>query len=146
MPSIYQVSLILHLRFVQYSQLARIENPLKGIPKETLMAQVRAFATEHRLSNEVDVFIKGVLVAQSPIDYENISELHENDRAALRREDAHKWHQPKALWFTIAVCSIGAAVQGWDQAARLEPTEQTFRSPLPLVLDHKALMINGLLG
>jgi len=27
----------------------------------------------------------------------------------------HKWRQPIALYFTIILCSIGAAVQGWDQ-------------------------------
>lgn len=27
----------------------------------------------------------------------------------------HKWRQPVALYFTVILCSIGAAVQGWDQ-------------------------------
>lgn len=27
----------------------------------------------------------------------------------------HRWRQPKALYLTVILCSIGAAVQGWDQ-------------------------------
>jgi len=27
----------------------------------------------------------------------------------------HKWRQPIALYITIVICSVGAAVQGWDQ-------------------------------
>ena len=32
----------------------------------------------------------------------------------LRREVTHKWHLPKHLYFTIALCSLGSAIQGWD--------------------------------
>ncbi|KAB8204506.1 hypothetical protein BDV34DRAFT_226306 [Aspergillus parasiticus] len=96
-------------------EVARIENPLKGISKNDLKAQVRAFVNEHGLTEDTDVFVKGALLAQKPSEYEAISELDEEDRVALRDEIVRKWHQPKALWFTIIVCSIGAAVQGWDQ-------------------------------
>ncbi|KAI7660469.1 MFS transporter [Hortaea werneckii] len=41
--------------------------------------------------------------------------LEEEEKAALRWESEHKWSHPLALYFTIIVCSIGAAVQGWDQ-------------------------------
>ncbi|KAE8372784.1 hypothetical protein BDV26DRAFT_285653 [Aspergillus bertholletiae] len=94
----------------------KIKNPLKHIPKNALKAQVENFAAEHGLSDYIDVFIKGALVAQAPGNYDNIHELDEQNCLSLRKEDASKWHQPRALWFTIIVCSIGAAVQGWDQA------------------------------
>lgn len=30
----------------------------------------------------------------------------------------HKWRQPISLYITIVICSVGAAVQGWDQTGR----------------------------
>ena len=58
---------------------------------------------------------KGALVAQDPPAFEQIDELDEVERDALRNEVLHKWRQPTALYFTVILCSIGAAVQGWDQ-------------------------------
>lgn len=40
----------------------------------------------------------------------NDTEIHD-----LNAEITHKWRHPKTLYFTIVLCSIGAAVQGWDQ-------------------------------
>ena len=58
---------------------------------------------------------KGALVAQDPPAFESVEELDEVEREALRNEVLHKWRQPGALYFTVILCSIGAAVQGWDQ-------------------------------
>ena len=58
---------------------------------------------------------RGALVAQDPTSFEQISELEEHEREALRNEVLHKWRQPVALYFTVILCSVGAAVQGWDQ-------------------------------
>jgi hypothetical protein len=33
----------------------------------------------------------------------------------LRKEILHKWRLPWKLYLTIITCSVGAAVQGWDQ-------------------------------
>jgi hypothetical protein len=58
---------------------------------------------------------RGALVAQNPHAFEEMPELDETERDALRNELFHKWRQPKALYLTVILCSIGAAVQGWDQ-------------------------------
>ena len=63
----------------------------------------------------VPLLKKGALVAQDPPAFESIAELDEVERDALRNEVLHKWRQPGALYFTVILCSIGAAVQGWDQ-------------------------------
>lgn len=42
-------------------------------------------------------------------------DLEEDEKDALRIEVTKKWHHPLKLYVTIVVCSIGAAVQGWDQ-------------------------------
>lgn len=44
-----------------------------------------------------------------------ISSLHEDERTALIYERDHKWHGPFMLWYSIGLCAIGAATQGWDQ-------------------------------
>jgi len=58
---------------------------------------------------------KGALVAQNPAGIDEIEELDESDRIALREEVTHRWKQPKPLYFTIVLNSIAAAIQGWDQ-------------------------------
>jgi hypothetical protein len=92
-----------------------IKNPLVGIPKAQLMADVEAYANKFDLTNILPLLKKGALVAQNPRNFENIEELDENDRQALREEVTHRWKHPWALYFTIILNSIAAAVQGWDQ-------------------------------
>merc|ERR1712230_156820 len=46
---------------------------------------------------------------------ESKEDLTEADREALRLERDHRWKQPFILYFTVFLCSLGAAVQGWDQ-------------------------------
>ncbi|GKT89028.1 hexose transporter [Colletotrichum tofieldiae] len=97
---------------------AKIKNPLEGIGYDQLMRDVDVFCQEHGLQEEITVFRKGALVAQDPENYENIGgaeALDEAEITALREEVTHKWRLPKKLYLTIITCSIGAAVQGWDQ-------------------------------
>ena len=67
------------------------------------------------MQDMIPLLKKGALVAQDPPAFEEIAELDEVERDALRNEVLHKWRQPVALYFTVILCSIGAAVQGWDQ-------------------------------
>ncbi len=67
------------------------------------------------MQDMIPLLKKGALVAQDPPAFEEIAELDEVERDALRNEVLHKWRQPGALYFTVILCSIGAAVQGWDQ-------------------------------
>lgn len=83
--------------------------------KDTLLSNVNLFVRQAGLEHDMEYFRKGALVAQDPTNYEAIPELDDEDRAVLHDEASRKWHRPKKLWFTVAVCSIGAAVQGWDQ-------------------------------
>ncbi|KAF2260609.1 MFS transporter [Lojkania enalia] len=92
-----------------------IRNPLIGIPKDQLLADVDNFAKENDLEDITPLLRKGALVAQSPHLYEQIEELDESERIALREEVTHRWRLPKVLYFTIVLNSIAAAIQGWDQ-------------------------------
>lgn len=82
------------------------------------MAQVEGFASEKGLTEYTDALKKGALVAQNPDTFENIGgdqKLTKDEVDALKLEVTNKWRVPKILYMTIIVCSIGAAVQGWDQ-------------------------------
>ena len=61
------------------------------------------------------LFGRAALVARDPTKFEALSELEDDERAALIYERDHKWHGPKMLWYSIGLCAIGAATQGWDQ-------------------------------
>lgn len=77
------------------------------------MADVETFCNTHGFADEVDLFKKGALVAQNPASFEDLPMLTEDDRYWLRREITNRWDQPKMLYFTIGVLSLGSAVQGW---------------------------------
>ncbi|KAI4914095.1 hypothetical protein J4E90_005816 [Alternaria incomplexa] len=92
-----------------------IRNPLVDIPREQLLANVHDFATEHQLTDVEPLLVKGALLAQSPALFEDLEELDENDRTAIREEITHRFKLPRTLYFTIILNSVAAAIQGWDQ-------------------------------
>ena len=91
--------------------MCRIKNPLVGIPKAQLLSNDEESAKQKELTDILPLLKKGALVAQDPPAFEKIEELDEGDKVALRQEVTHKWSQPLVLYFTIILCSIGAAVQ-----------------------------------
>ncbi|RDA95802.1 hypothetical protein CP533_5190 [Ophiocordyceps camponoti-saundersi (nom. inval.)] len=97
---------------------SRIKNPLLGIPRQQLMRDVEAFAEYRGLQEHVQLLKKGALVAQNPSEAHAIDgpeTLTQDELDALYVEKHHRWRLPMRLFLTIATCSIGAAVQGWDQ-------------------------------
>ncbi|GKT62887.1 sugar transporter [Colletotrichum tofieldiae] len=96
-------------------EVEALKNPLAGIPKAKLIADAEEFANKHGLTPDAVYFKKGALAAQNPTIHNEIPELTEEDKSILREEVEHRWRHPKALYFTIIMNSISAAVQGWDQ-------------------------------
>jgi Sugar (and other) transporter len=94
--------------------VTRVSNPLADIPQDVLFADVEAFCEESGMADVTPLMKKGALVAQNPANYENIG-LEEDEKETLRIEVTRKWKHPMKLYITVVVCSIGAAVQGWDQ-------------------------------
>jgi MFS family permease len=79
---------------------------------------VDEFCRDKDLSDYRDLLRRGALVAQDPTGYEDITgpqALSQEEIDSLRAEVLHKWRLPKVLYLTVITCSIGAAVQGWDQ-------------------------------
>ncbi|KAK2871782.1 hypothetical protein FQN49_002837 [Arthroderma sp. PD_2] len=94
---------------------AKVQNPLAGIPRGRLLRDVDEFATKFGIEDSRPLLRKGALIARDPANFETVEGLTEDERESIRREVTHKWRQPLAMYFTIILCSIGAAVQGWDQ-------------------------------
>jgi hypothetical protein len=81
------VALVLYISSLTFFCVRkRIQNPLHGIPKDTLMRQVEEFTREKGLEDKTDIFKKGALIAQSPKLFESMEELDEQDKEWIRRE------------------------------------------------------------
>lgn len=74
----------------------------------------RNFAENAGMPEHSELFAKAALVARDP-DRFDFTELDDAERSAIIYERDHKWHGPKMLWYSIALCAVGAATQGWDQ-------------------------------
>jgi hypothetical protein len=70
---------------------SRIQNPLYGITKDALMAQVEAFVREQGLEEDESTFKKGALLAQKPQEFESMLELDEADKEIIRRETTRSY-------------------------------------------------------
>ncbi|KAK5166150.1 uncharacterized protein LTR77_008411 [Saxophila tyrrhenica] len=93
---------------------AKISNPLSDTKMDDLMQDIELFTEEKGLLDALDLLKRGALVAQDPASADSMDVLSNEEKAALRHEAAHKWKQPTALYLTIFICSIAAAVEGWD--------------------------------
>lgn len=94
---------------------SKLSNPLESLSRETLLRDVNSFAEKFNLQDVVTDLEHGALIAQRPTEFEDIPDLTEDEKDALRNEKEHKWSHPFAMYATIVLCSIGACVQGWDQ-------------------------------
>ena len=83
--------------------------------QEEVLADVDAFAKDNGFQEISPLLVKGALIAKDPPAFASVPDLTEEEKLAVSNEVLHKWRQPKLLYFTIILCSIGAAVQGWDQ-------------------------------
>ncbi|KAG9756536.1 hypothetical protein KCU95_g20369, partial [Aureobasidium melanogenum] len=92
-----------------------VDNPLRRHDKETVVHDAVTFAESNGMGDQAALFGRAALVARDPDNFESIPDLTPEERSALVYERDHKWHGPKMLWFSIGLCAIGAATQGWDQ-------------------------------
>ncbi|KAK1926001.1 putative sugar transporter [Papiliotrema laurentii] len=92
-----------------------VENPLKRGTREKVVADAAAFAHANNLSEYAELFGRAALVARDPDNFESEGSLLPDELAALQYERDHKWSGPRMLWYSIILCAVGAATQGWDQ-------------------------------
>lgn len=76
---------------------------------------------------------KGAFLAQDSEAFKDLREdglqLKQEERAALLLEDprtGNKWNQPWILYALVGCCSLGAAVQGWDEVRSFAVPALTF--------------------
>jgi hypothetical protein len=83
-----------------------------------MLADVETFVTENGLTEHLEVFKRGALLAQAPGAYETIDGFQQDERDALYIEKTKRWSHTRTLYFTIFLNSIAAAIQGWDQTGK----------------------------
>lgn len=97
-----------------------INNPLAGMSRDEVLADVTKFVEEKGLTEHLESFRKGALVAQvtnQDYAFEQIQDLSPDEKNLLRREITHRWSQPFMLYFLCTLCAGSAIVQGMDQSA-----------------------------
>ncbi|KAI9653181.1 MAG: hypothetical protein M1831_006139 [Alyxoria varia] len=95
----------------------KLRNPLAGLSRQQVLAQVEVFAEEKGLQDEIEELKKGALLAQDSKRFETMRDLTEEDRVLLRREFTHRWRQPFMMYFMTILCAGSAIVQGMDQSS-----------------------------
>lgn len=85
----------------------------RGTTPET----IQHFTQIHGLDQHVDVLTKAYLLLQGDVPINQIPGITDQELIALRHEEERRWRQPKMLYFTILVCSVGAIEQGWAQTS-----------------------------
>ena len=90
--------------------------PLRTLSREDLSDGLEDFATSCGLRHKLDMLRKASLLLQGGLP-EDVGNLADHEIEALRSETSNKWQQPKLLYFTILVCSMGAVEQGWAQTS-----------------------------
>jgi len=94
---------------------AKIQNPLSHMTEEEMLRDVDQFTQENNFQEIHHLLRKGALVARDPKNFATVDGITEHETNAITNEVLHKWRQPLTLYLTIILCSVGAAVQGWDQ-------------------------------
>jgi len=105
---------------------AKLVNPFKGLRHEQMNEKIKNFMTTTEIDEEkyLNLIRRGAFLAQDSeaFTYPRTDglELKPDEKRALRQEDpktGNKWNQPWIMYALVGCCSLGAAVQGWDETA-----------------------------
>lgn len=100
---------------LHYPHARTLLTPAQRFSPEQVVADAEAYANENGLEEHAALMGRAALVARDPTRFQMLDELSDDEKAALQYEKEHKWHGSKVLWYSIGLCAIGAATQGWDQ-------------------------------
>ncbi|KAI4185302.1 MAG: hypothetical protein L6R41_004216 [Letrouitia leprolyta] len=103
----------------------QLVNPFGGKSHQEMNDMIDAFMERTKIDEIYSEHIrKGAFLAQDNEAFQVVREdglqLKQEERAALLLEDprtGNKWNQPWILYALVGCCSLGAAVQGWDETA-----------------------------
>ena len=102
-----------------------IPNPLSTFDTSQVLGLVENFVRDKNLEKFMRLFKTAALIAHHPDKFELINEsiasnkpnytglrpLEEEELEYLRDEYTKRFHHPRELYLTVALCSVGAAVQ-----------------------------------
>lgn len=98
----------------------QILRPFEGLSLKEMKTRVDRFTNVAGLDRWNDIFLKGALLAQSETAFRNRDDdlkLTDEETLAIEQEFSprrlDRFRQPLKLYLLVAVCSLGAAVQGW---------------------------------
>ncbi|KAF7679855.1 general substrate transporter [Alternaria burnsii] len=128
-------------------------NPFAKWSHDKMLRHAETFIQRSGLRDYREHLRKGASLAQSRKLFDNGDSGHggmildDKEREALRKEYSdNRWDQfdqPKRLYFLVACCSLGAAVQGWDQTA-VNGAQIYFQEPLGIDKNTNLLgLVNG---
>ena len=101
----------------------RLVNPFNGLSHAAMNQLLREFMETTAIDTDWLIYIrKGAFLAQGGMKAfdrprEDGLSLRDSEVKALMSEATRKWDQPFILYALVACCSLGAAVQGWDETA-----------------------------
>ena len=107
-------------RLLRNNDLGIIENPLRRVHEDDLIADIRNFHHEYSLKDivDVDVLIRGGLLARDEEATVTEGRLSDVEVSALEREKSTRiWDESKELKVILLTCCVGSVVQGWAQGA-----------------------------
>ncbi|KAL8728954.1 MAG: hypothetical protein Q9166_005049 [cf. Caloplaca sp. 2 TL-2023] len=132
---------------------SKLVNPFVGKTHEEMDDLIHRFMEKTKIDEIYAEHIrKGAYLAQDRDAFEDLREdglqLKSEERAALVMEDpnkGNKWNQPWILYALVGCCSLGAAVQGWDEVSPISlrihnPEESADKSDRPLSMEHSCTM------
>lgn len=102
------------------TEAQKLRNPLTGLTRDDILADVDAFVDDKGLSEHREVFRKGALLSQhmnTAGAWKQFPDLTEDEQYRLSREETNRWDQPFMLYFLCTLCAGSAIVQGMDQTA-----------------------------
>ncbi|KAL8681843.1 MAG: hypothetical protein Q9186_002075 [Xanthomendoza sp. 1 TL-2023] len=102
---------------------SKLVNPFVGKTHGEMDDLIHRFMEKTKIESIYEEHIrKGAYLAQDNAAFEDVREdglqLKPDERDALIMEDpkrGNKWNQPWIMYALVGCCSLGAAVQGWDE-------------------------------
>ncbi|KAJ7049012.1 sugar transporter [Mycena amicta] len=110
-----KVDTVVHIEKTEKTAFNVVENPLQRLTRKQAVDDAEEFCKTHGLEAHIPLFRTAALVARDPDNFEGFTELKSDELEALVYERDHKWSGPGLMWYSIILCAVGAATQGWDQ-------------------------------
>ena len=90
-------------------------HPLNQFSPDAANEALGHFVEKHGLHQHLAIFQRAAALLQGDVPFDQVPGITTGELQALRNEIERKWAQPKMLYFTILICSLGAVLQGWSQ-------------------------------